>query len=74
MILMNVKNEVSRLRDTRVYHSPLFVSDYISKYLIWSLISGYLFQKKNFLDPPQDPPKSKEVDFQVFSITLLMVL
>ena len=33
-----------------------------------------VFSEKKFLRSPQDPPKSKKVDFQVTPITLLMVL
>ena len=40
-------------------HSPLFVSDYYSKYLIcWPIISGYpkhiFVSEKKFLDTPKD--------------------
>ena len=33
-----------------------------------------IFSEKDILDLPQDPHKSKKVDFQVAPITLLMVL
>ena len=45
----------------RVSHLPLFISDYISKYLIWSpIISGYpkhifFFGKKIPKVPPRPP-------------------
>ena len=62
----------------RVCNSPLFVTDYFSQCLIWSpIISGYpkhIFSEISFLDPHQDPPKCKKVDFQVTPITRLMVL
>ena len=43
-----------------------------------SIIPGYpkhiFFLENVLLDFPQDPPKSKKVDFQVAPITLLLVL